>query len=73
MSKNVGIALVQKCKTKNKPIFKGTIELRQDVMKLIEQRKGYRRYKRSHKKYRKARFNNRVSSKRKQRIGLIIK
>ena len=67
--KNVAIALVQKCKTKNKPIFKGTIELRQDVMKLMEQRKGYRRYKRSHKKYRKARFNNRASSKRKMRIA----
>lgn len=68
-SKNVGIALVQKCKTKNKPVFKGTIELRQDVMKLIEQRRGYRRYKRNHKKYRKARFNNRSSSKRNGRIA----
>ena len=68
-SKNVGIALVQKCKTKNKPVFKGTIELRQDVVKLIEQRRGYRRYKRNHKKYRKARFNNRSSSKRNGRIA----
>ena len=68
-SKNVGIALVQKCKTKNRPIFKGTIELRQDVMKLMEQRRGYRKYKRNHKRYRKARFNNRASSKRKERIA----
>ena len=68
-SKRVGIALVQKCKTKNKPVFKGTIELRQDVMTLMEQRRGYRRYKRSHKKHRKARFNNRKSSKRKERIA----
>ena len=68
-SKHVGIALVQKCKTKNKPVFKGTIELRQDVMTLMEQRRGYRRYKRSHKKHRKARFNNRKSSKRKERIA----
>ena len=68
-SKHVGIALVQKCKTHNKPIFKGTIELRQDVKKLMEQRKGYRRYKRNHKRYRKARFNNRSSSKRTGRIA----
>ncbi len=30
-SKHVGIGIVQKCKTKNKLVFKGTIELRQDV------------------------------------------
>lgn len=67
-SKHVGIALVQKCKTFNKPIFKGTIELRQDVKQLMENRRGYRKYKRSHKRYRKARFNNRSASTRKGRI-----
>ena len=68
-SKHVGISLVQKCKTYNKPIFKGTIELRQDVKKLIDNRRGYRRYKRNHKRYRKARFDNRSSSKRKGRVA----
>ena len=65
----VGIALVQKCKTKNKVLFKGTIEQRNDVKHLMEVRKGYRRYHRYHKKYRQARFNNRASSKRDNRIA----
>lgn len=68
-SKHVGIALVQKCKTYNKPIFKGTIELRQDVKGLMDTRRVYRRYKRNHKRYRKARFDNRSASKRKGRIA----
>ena len=68
-SSHVGIALIQKCKNYNKPIFKGTIELRQDVKGLIDTRRGYRRYKRNHKRYRKARFNNRSSSNRKGRIA----
>lgn len=68
-SKHVGIALVQKCKTYNKPIFKGTIELRQDVKGLMDLRREYRRYHRKHKRYRKVRFDNRASSKRKGRIA----
>lgn len=68
-SSHVGIALVQVCKTQNKPIFKGTIELRQDVKGLMEARKCYRKYRRSHKRYRIKRFNNRASSKRKGRIA----
>lgn len=68
-SSHVGIALIQKCKTYNKPIFKGTIELRQDVKGLVDTRRGYRRYKRNHKRYRKARFNNRSTSTRKGRIA----
>ena len=70
-SKHVGISLVQKCKTYNKPIFKGTIELRQDVKKLMDNRRGYRRYKRNHKRHRKARFDNRSSSKRKGRVAQV--
>lgn len=66
---HVGIALVQKCLTKNKVIFKGVIEQRKDVHKLMEQRKGYRRYHRYHKWYRPQRFNNRSSSKRKGRLA----
>lgn len=72
-SSHVGIALVQKCKTRNKVVFKGTIEQRQDVKKLMESRYGYRRYHRYHKRYRKARFNNRASSKRKDRLAPSIK
>jgi len=72
-SKHVGIAIVQKCKTKNKVVFKGVIELRQDVKKLMESRKAYRSYHRQHKRHREARFDNRSSSKRKGRITPTIK
>lgn len=67
-SKHVGIALVQKCKTHNKVLLKGTIEQRNDVHKLMENRKNYRRHHRYYKRHRPARFNNRSSSKRKGRI-----
>ena len=67
--KHVGIALVQKCQTKNKVLFKGTIEQRDDVKHLMDIRRGYRRYHRYHKRYRQARFNNRSSAKRKGRIA----
>lgn len=67
-SLHVGVGLVQECKTKNKPIFKATIEHRKDVSKLMEQRRGYRRYKRNHKRYRQAKFDNRASSRREGRI-----
>lgn len=66
---HVGIALVQKCQTKNKVVFKGVIEQRNDVKHLIEVRRGYRRYHRYHKRYRQKRFNNRNSSKKKNRIA----
>ena len=66
---HVGIAIVQKCQTKNKVLFKGIIEQRNDVKHLMEVRRGYRRYHRYHKRYRQARFNNRSSSKRKGRIA----
>lgn len=68
-SKHVGIAIIQKCKTHSKPIFKGTIEQRQDVKRLLDTRRGYRRYKRNHKRYRPARFDNRSNSKRNNRIA----
>jgi hypothetical protein len=66
---HTGIALVQRCQTKNKVLFKGTIEQRNDVKHLMEIRKGYRNYHRYHKRYRKARFDNRNSSKRRGRIA----
>ena len=72
-SKHVGIAIVQKCQTKNKVIFKGTIEQRQDVKHLMDIRRGYRRYHRNHKRYRQARFNNRSSSKQNGRLAPSIK
>ena len=72
-SSHVGIAIVQKCSTKNKVVFKGIIEQRQDVKHLMDVRRGYRCYRRQHKRYRQARFNNRASSKRKGRIAPSIK
>jgi hypothetical protein len=72
-SLHVGISIIQKCKTYNKVIFKGTIEQRKDVKHLMEVRKGYRRYHRQHKRYRKARFDNRLASRRKERIAPSIK
>ena len=66
---HVGIALVQQGQTKNKVLFKGTIEQRKDVKHLMEVRKGYRNYRRYHKRYRKARFQHRASSKRNGRIA----
>ena len=37
---HVGVALVQECNTKNKVLFKGTIEQRNDVKKLMDIRRG---------------------------------
>lgn len=50
-------------------IFKGTIEQRNDVKHLMDVRRGFRRYHRDHKRYRPVRFDNRKSSKRKERIA----
>ena len=72
-SVHVGLAIVQKCLTKNKVVFKGTIEQRQDVKHLMDVRRGYRRYHRYHKRYRPPRFNNRSSSKRVGRLASSIK
>jgi len=72
-STHVGLAVVQKCPAKNKVVFKGTIEQRQDVKHLMDVRRCYRRYHRYRKRYRQARFNNRSSSKRKSRLASSIK
>lgn len=72
-SAHVGLAIIQKCPTKNKVVFKGTIEQRQDVKHLMDVKRGYRRYHRYHKRYRQARFNNRSSSKRTCRLAPSIK
>ncbi|HEY5524247.1 MAG TPA: RNA-guided endonuclease IscB [Clostridium sp.] len=71
-SKYVGIAIIQSCKSKIKPVFKGTIELRQDVSKKMTIRKVYRVYRRYHKRYRSKRFNNRKASKRDGRLAPTI-
>lgn len=68
-SEHVGIALVQKCQTKNKVLFKGTVEHRKDVKKLMTVRHGYRSHRRYYKRYRPKRVNNRKSSKRQGRIA----
>jgi len=61
-SKHVGVAIVND-KT-NEVVFSGQIDLRQDVKRLMKQRKDYRRSKRSRKlRYRQPRFNNRIKSK----------
>lgn len=67
-SKYVGIALVQKCKTHNKVLFKGTIEHRNDVHNLMADRLIFRRFRRRNKRYRPARRNNRSASLRKGKI-----
>ena len=72
-SVHVGLAIVQKCLTKNKVVFKGIVEQRQDVKHLMDVRRGCRRYRRYHKRYRQARFNNRSSSKRICRLAPSIK
>lgn len=72
-SVHVGIAIVQNCPSKSKVVFKGTVEQRQDVKHLMDVRRGYRRYRRQHKRHRPARFNNRASSRRKERLSPTIK
>ena len=67
--RHTGVALVQKCQTKNKVLFKGTIEQRNDVKHLMDVRRGYRGYRRYQKRYRRARFHNRKSFKRNGRIA----
>ncbi|MBU3142860.1 RNA-guided endonuclease IscB [Clostridium sp. CF012] len=71
-SKNVGLGIIQQCNTKVKTVFKGTIELRQDVSTKMTVRKGHRTYHRYHKRYREKRFDNRRASKRKNRLAPTI-
>lgn len=66
---HVGITLVQKCQTRNKVLFKGTVEQRNDVKHLMDVRRGYRRYHRQHKRYRSKRFDNRKASRRQGKIA----
>ena len=72
-SKHVGLSLVQEGEKRNKVILKSTVELRQDVKKLMETRRGYRNLRRYEKRYRPSRFDNRKSSKTLGRIAPSIK
>ena len=59
-AKYIGVAI----QSQNTVIAKGTIELRDDVKGNLDTRKTYRRSRRNRKtRYRKARFSNRVSTK----------
>lgn len=71
-SKHVGLGIIQECLTTVKPVFKCTVELRNDVSKKMTIRKGQRMYHRSNKRYRKKRFSNRKASKRKDRLAPTI-
>jgi len=73
VGETTGVGIVQKCKTRNKVIFKGEIKHRKDVSKLMEQRKNYRKLRRAEKRYRQARFDNRGSSKKEGRLPPSIK
>ena len=57
--RHIGLAVT----SQNKVLFQGEVELRQDVKKLIDTRRTYRRSRRNRKtRYRKARFLNRIAS-----------
>ena len=61
-SKHIGLSAT----TKNKVLFEADVELRNDISKLLEARHIFRRSRRNRKtRYRKKRFDNRVSSKHK--------
>src|SRR5699024_7778082 len=58
--RHIGLAVT----SQDKVLFQGEVELRQDVKKLIDTRRIYRRCRRNHKtRYHKASFLNRIDSK----------
>ncbi|MCI6101243.1 MAG: RNA-guided endonuclease IscB [Selenomonas sp.] len=72
-AEHVGIALVQKCQTRNKVLLKATMEHRSDVGKKMTIRRAYRRYHRCWKRHRPARFDNRGNSRKAGRLAPSIK
>lgn len=72
-AKHVGIALVQKCQTRNKVLLKATMEQRADVSKKMTIRREYRRYHRYWKRHRPVRFDNRGNSRRTDRLAPSIR
>lgn len=72
-AKHVGIALVQKCQTRNKVLLKATMEQRDDVSKKMTIRREYRHYHRYWKRHRPARFDNRGNSRKTERLAPSIR
>lgn len=68
-----GIAVVQEGGSCNKAVFRAEIQHRKDVSKKIGQRRDYRRARRSEKRHRPARFNNRASSRKEGRVAPSIR
>lgn len=71
-----GIALVQESNlnmSNNKTVFKAEIMHRNDIKKKMTVRAEYRRARRSEKRHRPARFNNRASSRREGKVAPSIK
>lgn len=64
-SKHIGISAT----TSEKELYAADVELRNDIVDKLSTRRELRRTRRSRLRYRKARFNNRVSSKRKGRLA----
>lgn len=67
-SKHIGISAT----TSEKELYAADVELRNDIVDKLSTRRELRRTRRSRLRYRKARFNNRVSSKRKGWLALSI-
>lgn len=67
-SKHIGISAT----TSEKELYAADVELRNDIVDKLSTRREQRRTRRSRLRYRKARFNNRVSSKRKGWLALSI-
>lgn len=69
-SKHIGLSAT----TKEKELYASDVELRSNIVDLISTRREYRRTRRNRKtRYRKARFNNRVSTKKKGWIAPSIR
>lgn len=69
-SKHIGISAT----TKDKVLYEADVELRNDIVDLLSTRRQNRRTRRNHKtRYRKARFNNRVSAKKEGWLAPSIK
>lgn len=69
-SKTIGCAAA----TNGKVVYQSEVQIRQDVSKKMEQRRMYRRNRRSRKtRYRKARWQNRASMRKKERLAPSIK
>ena len=64
-SKHIGVSAT----TDKKELYAADVELRNDIVDLLSSRREMRRTRRSRLRYRQARFNNRVHSKKKIKVG----